>query len=81
VVGVIARQVVEGEVATVLFLIISFFFSGQKGRDGKFIRHRMNCGEVRPSHAVQYGAVVCGVGVACCAVMSADVTNYQGKQA
>jgi hypothetical protein len=24
----------------------------------------MSFGEVRPSHAVQYGAVVCGVGVA-----------------
>jgi len=41
----------------------------------------MNCGEVRPSHAVQYGAVVCGVSVACCAGMSTDVTNDQGKQA
>jgi hypothetical protein len=41
----------------------------------------MNCGEVRASHTVQYGAVVCAVGVACCAPMSTGVTNDQGKQA
>ena len=33
VVGVFAKQIVEGAVATVSFLIISFFY-GRKGRDG-----------------------------------------------
>jgi len=41
----------------------------------------MNCGEVRPSYTVQYGAVVCGVGVACCTVMSTGLTKDQGKRA
>jgi hypothetical protein len=41
----------------------------------------MNCGDVRPSHTVQCGAVVRGIGVACCAVMSTGVTEDQGKRA
>ena len=81
VVGVFAKQIVEGAVATVFFpYYLRFFLRSEKGGMDNLFENECTVA-IRPSPSVQYCAVLCGVGVACCAGMTTGVTNYQGKQA